>query len=163
PICDTGDVIVGEFSASSDPNSAGSSAFASPKSSTLTAPSGATFTFAGFRSRWTMPRSRAAFIPHALWGAAWTESAIGLARRAIDEVHHLSRTRVSGVSAFRRNVDKAVHLGDVWMTERRERLCLALEARQPLGIAPEEIRQDLDGDVAAELRVAGAIDLAHSA
>jgi len=33
---------------------------ARPKSSTFTLPSGATITFAGFRSRWTIPRSCAA-------------------------------------------------------------------------------------------------------
>ena len=39
----------------------GSSAFASPKSSTFTVPSGRTLMLAGFRSRWMMPCSCAAF------------------------------------------------------------------------------------------------------
>jgi hypothetical protein len=34
--------------------------FANPKSRTSTTPAGVTFTFAGFKSRWTMPRSCAA-------------------------------------------------------------------------------------------------------
>ena len=33
----------------------------------------------------------------------------------------------------------------------------------PLRIGDEDVRQDLDRDVAIELRIAGAIDLAHSA
>ena len=47
--------------------------------------------------------------------------------------------------------------------ERREQLGLALEAREPLGILRELGGQRLDGDVAAEARVARAIDLAHAA
>ena len=49
------------------------------------------------------------------------------------------------------------------MVQRGERLRFALEARQPLGIGGEAVRQDLDRDVAIELRVARAIDLAHAA
>ena len=49
------------------------------------------------------------------------------------------------------------------MIERGEHARLALEARQPIGVAGEAPRQDLDRDVAAELRVARAIDLAHAA
>ena len=47
--------------------------------------------------------------------------------------------------------------------ERRSELRLALEAREPLGIVRERVGQDLDRDVAAEPRVARAIDLAHAA
>ena len=47
------------------------------------------------------------------------------------------------------------------MIERREDLCFALEARQPVRILREPVGQDLQGDLAAELRIAGAIDLAH--
>ena len=49
------------------------------------------------------------------------------------------------------------------MVQRGEQLRLAREARQPLGIVGERGGQDLDGDVAIESRVAGAIDLAHAA
>jgi hypothetical protein len=52
-------VIVGEFVAS-DPVGPASFALARPKSSTLTVPSRVTLTFAGFRSRWTIPPSCAA-------------------------------------------------------------------------------------------------------
>ena len=52
---------------------------------------------------------------------------------------------------------------DVRMVERRERLRFALEAREPLRIGGERGRQDLDRDVAIELGIARAIDLAHAA
>ena len=52
---------------------------------------------------------------------------------------------------------------DVRMIQRRERLRFALEPREPLGIGGERLGQDLDRDVATELRVARAIDLAHAA
>ena len=51
---------------------------------------------------------------------------------------------------------------DVRMVERREHLRLALEAREPIGVAMERLRQHLDGDVAVQLRVACPIHLAHA-
>ena len=52
---------------------------------------------------------------------------------------------------------------DVRMRERRDRLGLALEARQRVGVGGEMRRQDLDRHLAVELGVAGAEDLAHPA
>ena len=52
---------------------------------------------------------------------------------------------------------------DVRMIQRGQRLRFALEAREPLGIGDEQLGQDLDRDVAIELRVARAIHLAHAA
>ena len=52
---------------------------------------------------------------------------------------------------------------DVGMIERGEHPGLALEAGQPLRIAHEERRQDLDRHVAPEPGVVGAVDLAHPA
>ena len=52
-----GVVMVGDFDASSEIAVAGSMAFARPKSNTFTTPSGRSFTFAGFKSRWMMPCS----------------------------------------------------------------------------------------------------------
>jgi hypothetical protein len=51
---------------------------------------------------------------------------------------------------------------DVRMIQRGEHVRLALEARHALGIMAEPVGDDLDRDVAAELRVARAIDLAHA-
>ena len=53
-------VIVGDERAAEAAASTGSRAFARPKSSTLTVPSGRILMFAGFRSRWMMPCSCAA-------------------------------------------------------------------------------------------------------
>src|SRR5262245_35478924 len=49
------------------------------------------------------------------------------------------------------------------MIERCEHLRFALEPGDAIGIGGERIGQDLDRDVASELRVARAIDLAHAA
>jgi hypothetical protein len=52
---------------------------------------------------------------------------------------------------------------DVRMRERGDGLGLALEARERVGVGGQLRGEDLDGDVAVELRVAGAVDLAHPA
>ena len=52
-------------------------------------------------------------------------------------------------------LDDAVDLRDVWMIERGERLRLALEARQAVGIGREQLRQDLDCDITLQLRDRG--------
>ena len=49
------------------------------------------------------------------------------------------------------------------MVQRREDLRFALETRQAIGITGEGIGQDLERDVALQLRVLRAIDLAHPA
>ena len=49
------------------------------------------------------------------------------------------------------------------MVQRGERLRLAREPGETIRVEREELRQDLDRDVAIQLRVAGAIHLAHSA
>src|SRR5687768_6650053 len=49
------------------------------------------------------------------------------------------------------------------MIERRERLRLALEAREPFGIDGEQRRQDLDRHDPIEPGVTRAIHLAHAA
>jgi len=49
------------------------------------------------------------------------------------------------------------------MIECREHLGLTAEPRNPCGISRHVCRQDLDGNLAAEHGVGGAIDLAHSA
>ena len=53
--------------------------------------------------------------------------------------------------------------GYVRVTERGEHLCLALESRDAVRIGGERIGQDFQRDVPGQLRVAGAIHLAHPA
>jgi hypothetical protein len=57
---------------------------------------------------------------------------------------------------------RAEDAGDAGVIQRGERLGLAPEAGEPIGIGGECLRQDLEGDVAVEARVAGFIDLAHA-
>ena len=58
---------------------------------------------------------------------------------------------------------KAVNGGDIRMVERSEDLSLALETRDTLLISREARGEDLDRDLSAQLRVARAKHLAHSA
>ncbi len=52
-------------------------------------------------------------------------------------------------------------MGDVRVVEGGQELGLALEAGEALGILRQLCREDLDRDLAAELRVSGAVHLAH--
>src|SRR5207249_4769498 len=74
---------------------------------------------------------------------------------ALDELHHEG----GDAPALFEPVDR----GDMGMIQRGERLRLPLEARDALGVAGERFGQDLDRDVAIQLVIAGAIDLAHAA
>jgi hypothetical protein len=56
-----------------------------------------------------------------------------------------------------------VNLRDVRVIERRECLRFARKSRQPMGIGRKDIRQDLDRDVAIQLRITRAMDFAHPA
>ena len=58
---------------------------------------------------------------------------------------------------------EAVNRRDVGMIQRRQRLRLALEPRHAFGISGECVGQDLDRDLATEVRVCRPIHLAHPA
>ena len=58
---------------------------------------------------------------------------------------------------------ESVNLRDVGMIQRGERLGLSRESGDAIGVTAERVRENLQGDVAVEFRVTGAIDLAHSA
>src|SRR5262249_15334255 len=58
---------------------------------------------------------------------------------------------------------EAVDGSNVGMIQRSQHAGFALEAGEALGIARKFLGQYLDGDVAAELCVGGAVDLAHAA
>ena len=75
-------------------------------------------------------------------------------RGAIDQLHH---DRLGGA------VLHAVDRGDVRVVERSQRLRLAREPASRSAIVANRLGQDLDRDVAIELRVARAIHLAHAA
>ena len=76
-------------------------------------------------------------------------------RLAVDELEHEKPDLI--------RVLEAVNRADVRMIQRREHARFAIEAREPAGIAREGVRQHLDRHLAAELRVPGAVDLAHAA
>jgi len=57
----------------------------------------------------------------------------------------------------------SVDLPDVRMIQRRQHLRFTLEAGESFGVPRQSVRQDFDRDVAAKLRVLGAIHVAHSA
>ncbi len=74
---------------------------------------------------------------------------------ALDELHD------EGAHAAR--LLEAVDRGDVGVLELGEDLRLALEARETVGVGGERLGEDLDRDLALQLRVGGAVDDPHPA
>ncbi len=67
------------------------------------------------------------------------------------------------MTMMRRLPFEPVDLRDVGMVERGEQARFTFESSQTFTVGDERLRKDLDRDLAAESRIAGAIDLAHSA
>jgi len=80
------------------------------------------------------------------------------ATRSASVVPSTSSMTIAGRAV--RIVDKTEDGGDVRMMQR---LRFAFEPRQPIAIECERVGKNLDRDVALQLRIAGAVDLAHSA
>ena len=76
-------------------------------------------------------------------------------RLARDKFHN------EGVDALR--LLDTVNGGNVRVTECCKRLRFALEPRQPIGILRERFGQNFNSNLSTEVRVARAIDLAHTA
>ena len=74
---------------------------------------------------------------------------------ALDEFHH------EGVDVTR--LFETVDRGNIGMIQRGEDFGFALKARQPIGVSRQRRRQDLDGDLALQLRVGRPIHLPHAA
>ena len=163
PICVAWPVSVGEVIASALDAPAGSIAFASPKSSTFTVPSARTLMFAGFRSRWMIPCSCAASSASAICFAIGNASASGIGPFAMRSASvGPSTSSITSASVSVRLLE-AVDVRDVRMVQGGEDFGFALESGQALGVGADGLGQDLDGDLALEVGVGGAIDLAHSA
>ena len=79
-------------------------------------------------------------------------------RRALHQFHHQRANALSGVG---RTGFNAVDRGDMWVIQRCQDTRLTLEPREPLRIDGKDDGQDLDRHLASELRIPGAIDLAH--
>ena len=110
-----------------------------------------------------IPCSCAASNASAICFAIGSASSIAIAPRAmrcdkilaLDEFHH-QRTDTAGFF-------EPVDVRDIRMVQGRERLGFAGESREPVRVTGEQIREDLERDIAVELRVARAVDLAHAA
>ena len=59
-------------------------------------------------------------------------------------------------------VFNAVDGGDVRVVEAGEDVRFPLEPGEPIGVRCEGVGEDLQGDIAAQLRIGGAIDLSHA-
>jgi hypothetical protein len=76
-------------------------------------------------------------------------------RDALDELHDERGHRAGRL--------EAVDLGNVRGIQRGQRPRFAAEPREALGVVGHRVRQDLQGDIASESRVARPVDLAHAA
>ena len=141
----------------------GPSALASPKSSTLTAPSGLRLMFAGFEIAMDdalrvrrLERVRDLMRDVQRFGHRHRP-----ARQSLGEIlpwNELHHQRLEPVHFL-----EAVDHADVGMVEGGEHPRLALEAHDVFRIVSERARQDLDGDIASQPGIARAIHLAHAA
>jgi hypothetical protein len=162
PVIIAGVVIVGDAVTLADAVGVGSSALASPKSKTFTVPSGRSVMLAGFRSRWMMPASWALERVRDLLRDR--QRFVGRDRAQRDPIgqrrafHELQHQRAHAVRFFQ-TVDRA----DMRMIQRGKYLRFTFEASEAVRIGSECLGQDLERDVAIQLRIARAIHLAHAA
>ena len=76
-------------------------------------------------------------------------------RRALDQFHDQG--------SYAAGVFEAMDLRDMRMIERGEHLRFTTEAGEAIGIVGDAWQQNLDRDLAIQLRVAGSVDFAHPA
>ena len=143
-------------------------AFASPKSSTFTTPSGVIMTLVGFRSRWMMPFSWAASSASTIWRAMARASCASRpdprAFRRASRASSVSPSTSSMTRALTSPLSSSPWIGrDVGVIQRCEHASLALEAGEPFGIDGEDGWQHLNRHVASEPCVVRAVDVAHPA
>ena len=96
----------------------------------------------------------AGFEPGFVEGNGTTLDTVGQ-RRAFDEF----KDQRLGIA----RVFQTVYRGDIRMVQAGKNLCFPLEPRQPIRIVGKRFGQDLQRDLAVELRVGGLLHLAHSA
>ena len=119
---------------------------------------------AGFRSRCVMPFACAAAMASAS-GMAIGEQPIRRQARQAGSGRSSGWPSTSSIvmnrmpSASSDGVDR----DDVGMVQRRHGARFRSKRREPLGVGAKSRGQDLDGDVAAEARIARSIHLAHAA
>ena len=119
--------------------------------------------FAGLMSRWTMPLACADSSASAICTPMSTSAAgaKGCCADALRERLSLEQFHRDEVPAFvlADRVDRA----DVRVIQRRGRARLALKPLERDGIGARRVGQELQRDAAAELRVFGFVDDAHTA
>ena len=121
-----------------------------------------TLMLAGFRSRWMMPCSCAASSASAICFAIGSASSSGIAsaRNALRQILALDQFHHEGVHAV--GVFQPVDARRCWDDSVRRGLPLRAEsAPADRGRLRETVGQDLDGDLALQLRVRRPIHLAH--
>ena len=137
--------------------------FASPKSSTFTMSSGVIFTFAGLRSRCTIPFSCAASSASAIWWATFSDvrhrhrtalQTLGQ-RLALDQFHHEKMLAV--LIPPSRRAQRCVDGSEQRVPWLRARTVRCGRHRTP------RFEQDLDRHFAAKPGVARTVHLAHAA
>ena len=109
-----------------------------------------------------MPLSCAAASPCAICTAV-VDGFANRERAALQDLTQVRRRAVRRRDRARLESSELIYGEDVGMVERGCGLGLLLEASQPVGIPGNIRRQDLDRDFALQGRIAGAVDLAHSA
>ena len=134
----------------------------SPKSMTRTWPSAPIMTLSGLKSRWTSPRSCAAASPRP--AAAKTSSTSGQLRGA--GVHPVTeRVAFDQLHGDEHPIAERPHVVDhhhVRVRHAGDGLRLAQEPHPPLRrLALRAGAQELDGDLAIELRIVGRVHLPH--
>ena len=137
---------------------------ARPMSRILTTPPGASSRFCGLTSRWTRPRSEACCKPQRRLPAIVAGPVEGQRAVRLDQAGE-----VDPFDVFHDEEVGAADLvgvdgpDDVGVVELRGGADLALEAADGVGVLQALLADDLDGDDAAELPVAGLEDGAHAA
>ena len=76
-------------------------------------------------------------------------------RWALDQLHDECCRALGALDAIDR--------GDVRMIQRGQHFRFAAEPGEPIGIGGDGRRQHLDRDLALQIRIGGAVDLAHAA
>ncbi|MEO6400549.1 MAG: hypothetical protein ABIP62_00915 [Vicinamibacteria bacterium] len=89
-------------------------------------------------------------------------SAASQSLREVSPPDHLHGEEVDLHTFVEGCVFETIDLRDTRVIERRQQPGFAFEASQALWVLSEGAGQDLDRDIPAELRIPGAIDLAHA-
>ena len=112
----------------------------------------------GFEGVGNLPADAEGFVDR-----NWSlHNAIG-ERRSLDQLHHQCDRRPLPSACRRTALLDAVNRRDVDVVQRGQRPGLTVESGQTFGVGSHRLGQHLDRDLPGEVRVDGAIHLAHAA